>query len=207
MFRMFRNKKYLVPLTIAALSAMALVGEASAKDPLHFQTGGYGVFSPANLGVGDPATHPTVVGDGSGISVYNGTPTGNEFRLNGQLVGDGWDQHFGAAQSFTPGIVGGPTIIFYPYKTTNNPIRPGRKIHIMKSRAGEIWFQYEGFFTLDLADGTLISRSDFRIVGGTRMFANATGDVFVVTRTDLADITADGAPFRYDFDGFIRLHH
>ncbi len=171
-----------------------------------FQTGGFGVFSPANLGVGDPAQFPTIIGDGSGYSAYNGTPTGYEFRLDGVLVGDGFDQHFGATQSFTPGTATRPGIVRYPFRTADNPLRPGTAIHIMQSRAGEIWFHYTGAFNLDVNQGTLISNSRFRIVGGTGIFERATGMVFVITRTNLSDITPAGdAPFRYDFDGLINL--
>lgn len=201
-----------VCLGLALAISLAAGGAIQAGEVLHFQTGGYGVFVPANLGVGDPAINPTVIGDGSGLAVYDGTPTGNEFRLNGELVGDGWDQHWGAAQSYTPGIVSGD-LVFYPYKTAANPIRPGRRIHIMKSRLGDVWFQYTGYFTLDPFDGpsgTLISRSDFQIVGGTRKFAGASGWVYVETVTHLTDVFPDGngdlnAPFRYDFEGWIKV--
>jgi hypothetical protein len=43
------------------------------------------------------------------------------------------------------------------------------------------------------------------VVGGTQLFARARGRVLVITRTNLGDITPAGAPFRYDFDGFIIL--
>ncbi|WP_146374257.1 hypothetical protein [Symmachiella macrocystis] len=183
-----------------------------AGDWLSFHTGGEGVFVPANLGVGDPAEHPTIIGDGDGLATYDGTPTGNEFRLDGELVGDGWDRHFGAAQSRTAGIARGD-LVFYPYRTAANPDGSGQKIHIMETRAGEVWFKYTGVFTLDPNDGeagTLISRSGFRIVSGTGLFEDARGWVFVRTETSLADVFPDSdgnlnAPFRYDFDGFIKL--
>jgi hypothetical protein len=204
---MFRTTRWLTVLATIAVLGAVCHGKDRVPDTMRFQTGGYGVFFPANLGKGDPNKYPQVIGDGSGYSAYDGTPTGNEFKLDGVLVGDGWDRHFGAAQTFGPGIIVNSDVTLYPYKTTNNPIRPARKIHIMKTRVGEVWFQYGGFFTLDTSEGTLVSRSDFRIVGGTGMFVGATGDVFVVTQTDLADITADGAPFRYDFNGWIQLRH
>src|SRR6516164_10523073 len=110
---MTRNHFFCATLALSTLFATVACRASRADQPTHFQTGGYGVFFPANLGVGDPATEPTIVGDGSGYAAYDGTPTGHEFRLDGQLVGDGWDQHFGAAQTFTPGIVVIPRIIFY----------------------------------------------------------------------------------------------
>ncbi|WP_339910361.1 hypothetical protein [Symmachiella dynata] len=208
-----RSRFALVATLTGFLALTSSTGDCLlAGELMRFHTGGEGVFVPANLGVGDPAEHPTIIGDGSGLATYDGTPTGNEFRLDGELVGDGWDQHFGAAQSRTAGIVRGD-LVFYPYRTAANPDGSGRKIHIMESRAGEVWFKYTGFFTLDPNDGeagTLISRSGFRIVGGTGLFEDARGWVFVKTETSLADVfpDADGnlnAPFRYDFDGFIEL--
>lgn len=201
-----------VCLGLALVVSSACGGAAKAGEVLHFQTGGYGVFAPANLGVGDPASDPTIIGDGSGLAVYDGTPTGNEFRLDGQLVGDGWDQHFGAAQGFTSGIPSGD-VLLYAVRTAANPIRPGRRIHIMKTRIGEVWFQYTGYFTLDPFDGpsgTLIGRGGFQIVGGTRKFAGASGWVYVETLTHLADVFPNSsgdlsAPFRYDFEGWIRV--
>lgn len=192
-------------LVLFLISQAAAGTPAQADQRVRFQTGGFGLFSPANLGVGDPTMVPTIIGDGSGYAAYNGTPRGNEFRLNGRLVGDGWDQHFGAAQSFTPGVVAGDGVVLYPYFTANNPIRPGQAIHIMRTRVGEVWFQYTGFFTLDTNAGTLVSRSIFEVVGGTQMFNRASGRVFVITRTNLRDITPAGAPFRYDFDGIVNL--
>ena len=95
---MSRNRSVTL-LLWAIVSVTVLLASSSPALAVvrHFQTGGHGVFFPANLGVGDPAQEPTIIGDGSGYSAYDGTPTGNEFKLNGRLVGDGWDQHFGAA--------------------------------------------------------------------------------------------------------------
>lgn len=203
---MFRSR--VIALSAVSTLVLALLGMENQSQAVErtFETGGHGVFFPANLGVGDPAVFPQIIGDGSGLSVYNGTPTGNEFRLDGNLVGDGWDQHFGAAQSITPGLPTDPGIVLYPYVTAKNPKQRGRRIHIMNTRVGAVWFQYDGFFTLDTNAGTLISRSTFRIVGGTRRFSRASGEVLVITTTNLADITPEGAvPFRYDFDGIINM--
>jgi hypothetical protein len=209
MFRSFTPPRIFLALAVAMFLAVPSMSHAQGKgkgfQAKRLTTEGDGLFFPANLGVGDPSL-PTIVGDGSGYAAYQGA-TGNEFRLDGELVGDGWDEHFGAAQTITSGIVPprDPSVVLYPYATANNPIRPGRRIHIMKTRAGEIWLQYTGFFTLTPAAGTLVSRSVFVIVGGTREFARAVGSVRVITTSNLAEATEAGVPFHYDFDGTIYL--
>lgn len=174
------------------------------------QTGGEGVFDPANLGVGNPLTFPLVIGDGSGAGVYDGTPTGFEFRLNGELVGDGFDQHFGVSQSLISGFVSPKATIWYLIESGENPDGSGRRIHIMKTRVGEIWFRYDyGFFELDFLAGQFTGLADFRVVGGTGEFENATGSVYVKVVSDVEDITGlplmPVAPFRYDFNGYLEL--
>ena len=225
--RMKRGQYGIAPATALTLLMVLIVAaspEAQAKKkhknqgfpagvPLSFETGGEGVLVPANLGVG-PGTFPFVVGDGSGYAEYNGTPTGKEFHLNGKRVGDGWDQHFGAAQSSNnePGDEIIPGVLYsYPIENAPNPIDPDRNIHIMKTRRGEVWFTYGGAFELDLAGGTLTYSSNFKIVGGTKLFAGSSGTVLVSTETSLVDDEVNPfadpvvAPFRYDFAGTIVL--
>jgi len=184
---------------------------------LSFKTGGSGVFVPANLGdfTGNQKQDEFVIGDGSGLATYDGTPTGKEFHLNGKLVGDGFDRHFGAAQSTgAPRLGKGDEkgLVFYDIVNAPNPIDPTRSIHIMKNRRGEVWFVYGdgSFFKLDGAAGTLTHDTEFTVVGGTKLFAGATGSVNVVCVTSLADVFPDddgnlNAPFRYDFNGTIVL--
>jgi len=181
------------------------------------ETGGFGVFDPANLGLGDPNVYPfpVVIGDGSGTGVYDGTPTGNEFRLNGHLVGNGFDRHFGTAQSISPGVfIPSAGVIRYPGVSGENPDGSGRKIHVMKTWLGEIWFHNTYYFELDPAAGTagtIVANADFRVLGGTWLFKYARGSVFVRVFSDLADFNpgnpATGippsAPFRYDFHGYL----
>jgi hypothetical protein len=149
-----------------------------------------------------------IIGDGSGLTTYDGTPTGKEFHLNGERVGDGYDRHFGANQSGEPVLVDG--VVYYPAETAPNPDGSGRKIHIMKTRRGEVWFHYTGRYALDPTMGTLTGQADFEIVGGTKLFAGSSGLVKVITTTSLEDVFVDddgnlNAPFRYDFDGSIVL--
>jgi len=181
-----------------------------AGEELSFKTGGSGVFVPANLGLGDPDANPAIIGDGLGLSTYNGTPTGKECHLNGKRVGDGWDQHFGAAQSTGAPRVESASLILYDIVNAPNPIDPTRSIHIMKTRRGEVWFEYgdDSFFTLDFTAGTLTHDTDFVVLGGTKLFAGATGLVNVVCVTLVGEVDFSGpvsAPFRYDFDGTIVL--
>jgi hypothetical protein len=181
------------------------------KKYMVLETGGFGVFDPANLGVGDPDVlpFPIIIGDGSGVAVYDGTPTGFEFKLDGILVGDGYDRHFGSALSLTPGIPVG-SVVQYPGIEEENPDGPGRKIHIMDTRIGELWLQKVYYFELDPEAGSIIARVDFRVVGGTAAFEGASGSIYCRVFIDLADVSEDeegdvNAPFRYDFDGYISL--
>jgi hypothetical protein len=181
-----------------------------AKHYTKLQTGGYGVFDPANLGVGDPSEYPLVIGDGSGLGVYDGTPTGMEFKLDDELVGDGWDQHFGTAQSLSLGI---PAFgnVYYPGVDGPNPDGSGRHIHIMDTRVGEIWYRKLYYFELDPVAEVIYARCNFEVIGGTGMFDGATGTVYCQVEAPLADVFIDGdgdvnAPFRYDFHGYLELH-
>ena len=173
-----------------------------------FATKGNGVFEPANLGLGDPNQFgfPLIIGDGSGTAVYNGTPTG-VFSLFGIPLGR--DQHFGVAQSVFFGYPSIRNTIWYPGVDGPNPDGSGREIHIMQTWLGELWFKKTYFFELNDVEGTLIGRCDFRVVGGTYLFQNATGTVYCQVETDLADVQGlpndPVAPFTYDFKGFIRL--
>ncbi|MGI9516636.1 MAG: hypothetical protein ACR2NP_06315 [Pirellulaceae bacterium] len=184
---------------------------------LRLTTQGEGVFDPANLGLdpnypGPPSLpQPIVIGDGSGEGIYNGTPTGNDFRINGKLIGNGFDQHFGTAQSISPGVLfPNLGLVRYPGETGVNP-RDGddRKLHVMKTLIGQIWFEYKYYFELDPTAGKdglgqITGRADFRIVGGTWFFKHARGSVFVLVVSDLADLgPGPSAPFHYDFTGYL----
>jgi hypothetical protein len=187
------------------------VKKNATKHYADLQTGGFGVFDPANIGVGDPNTlpFPIIIGDGSGLGVYDGTPTGFEFKLDGQLVGDGFDQHFGTAQSLSPGI---PAYgrIFYPGVSGPNPDGSGRILHVMTTRDGQIWYHNRYYFELDPVAQILYGRCNFEIVGGTERFDKASGTVMCQVQTNLADVFVDpqgdvNAPFRYDFNGYIDI--
>ena len=178
------------------------------KFHIPFSTRGNGVFDPANLGVGDPASigFPFIIGDGSGEAVYDGTPTG-VFSLFG--IPFGRDQHFGVAQSTFAGYPSLRGTVWYPGIDGPNPDGSGRQIHIMQTWLGQIWFKKIYFFELDNEAGTLIGRCDFRVVGGTHLFRNASGTVYCQVESDLAEV--QGLPlepvalFTYDFKGFITL--
>jgi hypothetical protein len=174
---------------------------------LRLTTTGEGTFDPANLGLGDPdqITFPFIIGDGSGEGIYDGTPTG-EYSLDG-LTGP--DQHFGTAQSISPGVLSPVSTIWYPGMTGENPDGSGRLIHIMATDRGEIWFKYTHFFELDFDAGLIVGLADFRVVGGTGLFEEATGSVFVRVESNLEDVTGlpdnPVAPFTYDFKGYVTL--
>lgn len=174
-------------------------------------TEGNGDFAPANLGIGDPAAFPFVIGDGSGAGVYDGTPVG-EASLDGMSIGP--DQHWGTAQSIRPGLLSPAFTIWYPGVTGENPRDDagGQLIHIMATELGEIWFNYKHYFELDDMAGVIIGRAAFHVVGGTGMFKGAKGTVYVRVDSNLSDVTGlppdKGpvvAPFVYDFKGFIEL--
>ena len=181
-----------VTMTLGAGRVVLADKPFPAGEDLSFKTGGTGVFVPANLGVG-VAGGLGIIGDGSGLATYDGTPTGKEFHLNGKRVGDGWDRHFGAAQSTGPEFGEGDEagLVFYPEETAPNPDGSGRAIHIMESDEGQIFFTYGGAFELDLDALTLTYSSDFTVVGGTGIFAGSTGTVHVTTTTSLADGDVD----------------
>jgi hypothetical protein len=195
-------------------SGIMKIKSNATKHYIRLHADGSGVFDPANLGVGDPASlpFPIIIGDGSGAGVYDGTPTGSNFRMDGKLVGTGFDQHFGTAQSITTGIPFGNSVL-YPGVSGDNPDGSGRPIHIMRTDAGELWFEYTYFFELDPFfgdNGAIIGRADFRVVGGTGQYKRASGSVYVRVESDLGGVTGlpdnPVAPFDYEFDGFIQLH-
>lgn len=173
---------------------------------LTLATQGEGVFDPANLGVGDPADFPFVIGDGLGEGIYNGTPVG-EASLDGVTIGP--DQHWGTAQSISPGIPSPASTIWFPGVTGENPRDDAgaQLIHIMATELGEIWFNYRYYFDLDLGAGVIVGRADFRVVGGTDMFEGAGGSVFVRVESSLEGFDPENpvAPFVYDFKGYIEL--
>jgi hypothetical protein len=173
---------------------------------LTLETHGEGVFDPANLGLGDPDVipFPFIVGDGSGEGIYDGTPTG-QASLDGVPIGP--DQHFGVAQSISPGLLSPASTVWYPGVTGENPDGSGRLIHIMVTDLGEIWFENTYYFELDGVAGMIIGRADFRVVGGTEMFEGAGGSVYVQVESNLDGFDPDNpvAPFGYDFQGYIEL--
>ncbi len=79
----------------------------------------------------------------------------------------------------------------------------------MKTILGEIWFEIRYYFELDPTAGTITGRADFRVVGGTWLFWRSKGSVFVLVKSDLADVTGlpsdPVAPFDYDFKGYVEL--
>ena len=79
----------------------------------------------------------------------------------------------------------------------------------MVTDLGEIWFKNTYYFELDGVAGMIIGRADFRVVGGTELFEDAKGSVYVRVESLLSDVTGlpdmPVAPFTYDFKGFIEL--
>lgn len=173
-------------------------------------TEGLGTFNPANLGVGTPEQFPLVIGDGSGLAIYNGTPIGSNHRLDGILVNSGNDQHFGTAQSVSLGVPTTSGLVQYPGTDGNE----GQDIHRMVTDIGELWLQKDYYFELDPVRGTLVAPVDFRVIGGTGLYQGAKGSIFCFVTIDFPNIEfpdpdeTDGnvlAPFHYDFDGYVEL--
>ncbi len=168
-------------------------------------TEGLGTFDPANLGVGMPEQFPLVIGNGSGLAVYDGTPVGSNHRLDGILVNSGNDQHFGTAQSLSLGILTSGPLIQYPGTDGNE----GNDIHRMVTDIGELWLQKDYYFELDPVQGTLVAPVDFRVIGGTGLYRGAQGSIFCFVTIDFPAVNpADDpvvAPFHYDFDGYVEL--
>jgi hypothetical protein len=171
-------------------------------------TEGFGTFDPANLGVGTPAQFPLVIGDGSGLAIYDGTPTGSNHRLDGILVNSGNDQHFGTAQSVSLGVLAGlPTSPLIQYPGTDG--NAGQDIHRMVTDIGELWLQKDYYFELDPTQGTLVAPVDFRVIGGTGLYRGAKGSIFCFVTIDFPAVNPFAetvvAPFHYDFDGYVEL--
>jgi hypothetical protein len=178
-------------------------------------TEGLGTFEPANLGIGDPdpSNIPFVIGDGSGLAIYDGTPTGDNHRLDGILVASGNDQHFGTAQSLTPGLLTSEGIFRYPGTEGDAGTGVvGTDIHRMVTDIGELWLKKTYAWELDLRDPSqpiFVAPVDFRVVGGTGLYRNATGSIFCLVTADFPAVNpfADPVvvPFHYDFDGYVEL--
>ncbi len=171
-------------------------------------TEGLGTFDPANLGVGTPGQFPQVIGDGSGLAIYDGTPIGSNHRLDGILVNSGNDQHFGTAQSVSLGVLTGSSaspLIQYPGTDGN----AGEDIHRMVTDIGELWLQKDYYFELDPTQGTLVAPVDFRVIGGTGLYRGAKGSIFCFVTIDFPAVDPFAetvvAPFHYDFDGYVEM--
>ncbi len=167
-------------------------------------TEGLGTFDPANLGVGTPDLFPLVIGDGSGLAIYDGTPVGSNHRLDGILVNSGNDQHFGTAQSVSLGVPTTSGLFQYPGTDGN----AGQDIHRMVTDIGELWLQKDYYFELDLTQGTLVAPVDFRVIGGTGLYRGAKGSIFCLVTIEVPNIEFGEpvvAPFHYDFDGYVEL--
>jgi hypothetical protein len=188
---------------LCGLAAFASAARADA--PVEFHVSGDGVFNPANIGKPQGGNAGIVLGDGSGLSAY--VASGDDFVLGGVdlgALGQGFNAHYGANRSWTTGIARRGVVV-WPAHSAPNPLLEGSPdVHIMTSALGDIYFRYPGYYTLDPATGALVGDANFIVVGGTGLFAGASGlvDVHVVAT---GPNPAGGVNFHYEFDGFVSL--
>jgi hypothetical protein len=207
---------FLSTWTGAVTAAVQFTGSASTdasagRDPLSkslsFHVSGDGVFNPANIGTPEGGNAGLVIGDGSGLAPY--TASGTDFVLDGFDLGKlglGCNDHVGAAQSTTEGTLG-TGVITWPAVVARNPQPPkgsDPRVHVTHTDLGDLYFKYTGRFVLDLATGVITGQAGFVVTGGTGLFEEATGYVYV-TVVATGNDPAGGVDFHYEFDGFVIL--
>jgi hypothetical protein len=191
----------------ASASSDASAGRDPLVKPLSFHVSGDGVFNQANIGTPKGGNAGLVIGDGSGLAPY--TASGTDFVLGGldlATVGLGRNDHVGAAQSTTEGTVVG-NMITWPAVVARNPDPPKSgdpRVHVTCTDLGDLYFTYTGRFVLDPPSPVITGEAGFVVTGGTGLFEDATGYVFV-TVVSTGNDPAGGVDFHYEFDGFIIL--
>jgi hypothetical protein len=208
---------FLSTFTGAATAAVQFTGSASSDasagrdpllKPLSFHVSGDGVFNPANIGTPQGGNAGHYFGDGSGLAPY--TASGTDFVLDGfdlGRLGLGRNDHVGAAQSTTEGTLVGKATIAWPAVVARNPDPPKHgdpRVHVTHTDLGDLYFTYTGRFLLDLGTGVITGQAGFVVTGGTGLFEEATGYVYVNVVSTGND-PAGGVDFHYEFDGFIIL--
>ena len=110
-------------------------------------------------------------------------------------MGEGDNEHTGAAQSTTTGTLNSG-IIKWPASSAET--------HVCQTELGDIYLSYDGRFLLDTATGDITGKANFHVVGGTGVFEKASGLVLVnVAVTGLNP--SGGVTFHYEFDGLVSL--
>jgi hypothetical protein len=189
-------------------SASDRAAHGESPQPLRFHVSGNGVFNPANIGTKQGGDAGLVIGDGSGLAPY--TASGEDFVLGDVdlgAIGFGANEHVGAAQSFTQGTLGSG-VITWPVEVGPNPDLPMKRddrVHITHTLFGDIYFTYVGEFILNLGTGVIVGEAPFVVTGGTGLFENTTGTVFVIV-VSTGSNPSGGVDFHYEFEGSISLH-
>ena len=189
-------------------SASDKAPDRKSQQPLRFHVSGNGVFNPANIGTKKGGNAGLVIGDGSGLAPY--TASGEDFVLGDVdlgALGFGANEHVGAAQSFTQGTLG-TGVITWPAEVGPNPDLPKKGdnlVHITHTLLGDIYFTYVGEFILNLGTGVIVGEANFVVTGGTGLFENTSGTVFVIVVSTGPDASG-GVDFHYEFEGSVRLH-
>ena len=194
--------------TSATTAAVTFAGSASYHpQPLPFHVSGNGVFNPANIGTPKGGNAGLVLGDGSGLAPY--TASGTDFVLGQSNLGAsglGSNDHVGAAQSSTKGTLANG-MITWPVVVGPNPDPPkkgDKRVHVTHTLLGDIHFSYAGEFILNPATGVITGLANFVVTGGTRLFENADGSVFVKVVSTGSE-PSGGVDFHYEFDGLITV--
>ncbi len=186
-------------------SASANAPPPKSPGPLRFHMSGNGVFNPANIGTKRGGNAGLVLGDGSGLAPY--TASGKDFVLGAidlGTLGIGANEHVGAAQSFTQGTLGNG-VITWPTEVGPNPDLPGHgdnRVHITHTLLGDIYFTYTGEFILNLATDVIVGEAPFVVTGGTGLFENTGGTVYVIV-VATGPNPSGGVNFHYEFEGSV----
>ena len=96
-------------------------------------------------------------------------------------------------------------MITWPAVVGRNPIRRSRRpAALTRTDFGDLYFTYTAALVLDLATGVITGQAGFVVTGGTGLFEEATGYVYVTVVATGSD-AAGGVDFHYEFDGFVIL--
>ena len=120
----------------------------------------------------------------------------------------GYIVQFGSIQPTTAPELAGSSLVFSGVQGPN-PFFFGLPIHVIASKRGLIFCEWEADFTVDIVgEGTATFRGDgtFTVVGGTGRYWGASGEFQTLFETDVIPLSADVAVAEYTQEGTIYRH-